>query len=270
MAVAQTPKVLYYLESDGEPMAETPEHLEAMLCLIGALQTHFSQRQDVSVAGNQFMYWVEDDPSQRVAPDVYVVFGVPKNPPRPTWKVWEQGKAPDVIMKVSSRSTAPEDFGKKHQIYERLGVKEYFLIDVTREYLIEPVVLYRLSGAEFVPQPCEHPAELEWRAYSELLGLYVVVRWQDERYRGRLFDPTQDRYLPSFDEAVEAYREQLQLAQEFRQRAEEEARRAEAEARRAEEAVRRAEEEARARAEAERRVRELQQELERLKGRKPS
>ncbi|MGQ9880009.1 MAG: Uma2 family endonuclease [Armatimonadota bacterium] len=64
---------------------------------------------------------------------MYVVFGVPKTPLRPLWKVWEEGKVPDVIMEVSSRSTAPEDFGTKYSPYEQLIVKEYFLIDITRE-----------------------------------------------------------------------------------------------------------------------------------------
>jgi Uma2 family endonuclease len=294
MAVTQTPKVVHYPESDGKPMAETQEHLDAMLYLIGALQTYFAQREDVYVAGNQFLYWVEGNPNQRVAPDVYVVFGVPKRPPRPVWKVWEEGKAPDVIMEVTSRSTAPEDFGRKYRLYERLGVKEYFLVDVTREYLMEPVILYRLRGTEYAQVACEQFGEREWRAYSEQLGLYVVVRWEVDRYRTRLYQPVEGRYLPRFDEVVAAYREQVRLTLELRQRvqeearraeeearraeeearraeeearrAEEEARRAEEEARRAEEAIRRAEEEARARREAERRLRELEEELRRLKG----
>lgn len=274
MAVTQTPKVktVHYPVSDGKPMAETQEHLDAMLYLIGALQTYFAQREDVYVGGNQFMYWVEGNPNQRVAPDVYVVFGVPKRPPRPIWKIWEEGKAPDVIIEVSSRSTAPEDFGKKYRLYERLGVKEYFLLDVTREYLVEPVILYRLRGTEYTDVTCERPDETEWRAYSEQLGLYVVVRWEGERYRARLYHPEQKRYLPRFDELVAAYEEQARLTAELEQqlqeqarRAEEEARRAEEQARRAEEEARRAEEEARARAEAERRLRELEDELKRLR-----
>lgn len=252
MAITPTQKAVHYPVSDGQPMAETQEHLDAMLYLIGALQTYFANRPDVCVGGNQFMYWVEGDPHQRVAPDVYVVFGVPKIPLRPIWKVWEEGKDPDVIMEVSSRSTAPEDFGTEYRLYEQLKVKEYFLIDITREYLKEPVIAYRLQGAEYVEVPCEQPDEREWWAYSEQLGLYVAVRWEDDRYRARLYDPAQGRYLPRHDEAVAEYMEQVNLNQELRQQLQEEARRAE--------------EEARARAEAEARLRELEEELKRLKG----
>ncbi|MGQ9540053.1 MAG: Uma2 family endonuclease [Armatimonadota bacterium] len=116
---------------------------------------------------------------------MYVVFGVPKTPLRPLWKVWEEGKVPEVIMEVSSRSTAPEDFGTKYSPYEQLKVKEYFLIDITREYLKEPLITYRLQGTAYVEVPCEQTGEQEWRAYSEQLGLYVAVRWEDDRYRAR-------------------------------------------------------------------------------------
>ncbi len=207
MAVSQTKSVIRYPESDGKPMAETPEHLEAMLYLIGALQAYFAQRADVYVAGNQFMYWIEGNPTQRVAPDVYVVFGVPKRPYRPTWKVWEEGKAPDVIFELTSRSTAGEDLGRKYRLYQRLGVKEYILIDVTREYLIEPVILHRLQGREFVTIPNERPSDREWRVLSEQLGLYVVVRAEDDGYHVRLYDPQSDEYLPTFVEAQVRLRE---------------------------------------------------------------
>jgi Uma2 family endonuclease len=268
-------------------MAETPEHLEAMIYLITALQAYFAPREDVYVAGNQFMYWIEGNPHQRVAPDVYVVFGVPKRPPRPTWKVWEEGKAPDVIFELTSRSTAGEDLDRKYRLYQRLGVREYIMIDVTREYLIEPLMLYRLVEREYQQVPNERPNDREWWVTSEQLGLRILVRAEDEGYQVRLWDPVQQAFLPSIREATEEMlklyaqleearrreaeatrlaEEKARRAEEEARRAEEEARRAEEEARRAEEEARRAEEEARLRAELEARVREMEEELRRLKG----
>lgn len=101
------------------------------------------------------MYWIERNSSRRFAPDVYVAFGVPKRPWRPAWKVWEMGKAPDVIFALTSRSTAPEDLGRKYRLHQRLGVKEYILMDVMREYR---------------QIPNERPDDREWRAYNEQLG----------------------------------------------------------------------------------------------------
>ncbi len=254
-------------------MAETPEHLDAMIYLITALQAYFAERDDVYVGGNQFLYWIEGNPRQRVAPDVYVVFGVPKRPPRPTWKVWEEGKAPDVILELTSRSTAGEDLDRKYRLYQRLGVKEYILIDVTREYLIEPVLLHRLTGEEYQQVPNERPNDREWRVTSEQLGLQIVVRAEDEGYLIRLWDPVRQQMLPSpqevTEEILQLYEQMEEMRQreaEARRRAAEEARRAQEEARRAEEEARRAEEEARRRAELEARLREMEEELRRLKG----
>ncbi|GIV17015.1 MAG: hypothetical protein KatS3mg022_2450 [Armatimonadota bacterium] len=300
MAVAQARGAVHYPCSDGKPMAETPEHLEAMIYLIAALQAYFAHREDVYVGGNQFMYWIEGNPTQRVAPDVYVVFGVPKTPPRPTWKVWEEGKAPDVIFELTSRSTAGEDLDRKYRLYQRLGVKEYIMIDVTREYLIEPVILHRLVGREYQQVPNERPNDREWWVTSEQLGLRVMVRAENMGYLVRLWDPVQQTFLPSIREAAEELlqvyeqleqarqreaeamrhamesqrraqeearraEEEARRAEEEARRAQEEARRAQEEARRAEEEARRAEEEARRRAELEARLRELEEELRRLK-----
>jgi len=203
VATVQVQRPVRYPESDGKPMAETPEHLEAMLYLIDALQRYFAERQDVYIAGNQFLYWVEGNPSQRVTPDVYVAFGVPKRPWRATWKVWEIGKAPDVIIELTSRSTAGEDLDRKYRLYQRLGVQEYILIDVRREYLIEPVILHRLVGGTYQQMPTEHPSDHEWRVHSELLGLEVVVRAEDGGYQVRLFDPVRGRTIPTGMELAE-------------------------------------------------------------------
>ncbi|MGQ9880010.1 MAG: hypothetical protein ACUVSV_03985 [Armatimonadota bacterium] len=45
------------------------------------------------------------------------------------------------------------------------------------------MITYRLQGTAYVEVPCEQTGEQEWRAYSEQLGLYVAVRWEDDRYR---------------------------------------------------------------------------------------
>jgi Uma2 family endonuclease len=259
MSVSQQRQAVFYPYSDGKPMAESPEHLQTMVYLIAALQAYLAGREDVYVAGNQFMYWIEGNPRQRVAPDIYVVFGVPKRPWRPTWKVWEEGKAPDVIFELTSRSTAGEDMYRKYRLYQRLGVKEYILVDVLRDYLVQPVMLHRLKGDEYELIPNERPNDREWWAHSELLGLSVVVRAEDEGYQVLLWDPTSRSFLPSPQQTAEEYLELLRQLQDAERRAEEEALRVR-------EAERRAEEEARRRAELEARLRELEEELRRRGG----
>ena len=46
-------------------------------------------------------------------------------------------KAPDFVLEVVSRSTWREDVGRKRQVYERLGVPEYWQYDPTGEYLAQ-------------------------------------------------------------------------------------------------------------------------------------
>src|SRR5436305_6900371 len=67
-----------YPESDGQPMAETDLHREEMVDLIAGLQRRYRPAPDVYVAGNLFFYYRQGDPRSVVAPDVFLVQGVPK------------------------------------------------------------------------------------------------------------------------------------------------------------------------------------------------
>jgi len=80
-------RVVYHPESDGEPVAETDVHISTVIYLREALRDHFRDDPQMYVAGNLFLYYVEGDPAQVVAPDVFVVFGVPKGD-RWVYKVW--------------------------------------------------------------------------------------------------------------------------------------------------------------------------------------
>jgi Uma2 family endonuclease len=184
-----------YSESDGEPMAETETHVELMINLRFALNCCYRDDPNVYVGANMLMYWVKGDPSKSKAPDVFVVFGTPKKPARRTWKVWEEGKAPDVVIELSSRKTWQEDMYEKWQIYSRLGVREYFLFDPLYEYLPEPLMAWRLVDGQYVPAKVENG-----RVLSEALGLELL----DTGETLRLVDPQTDELLPTEDEEVAA------------------------------------------------------------------
>jgi len=116
---------VYYPESDGEPMAETDTHRKQMMYLLDALEDYFRDDPNVYVAGNLFVYYEEGDPTEVVAPDVFVVKGVAKRDRR-IYQVWKEDKGPDVIFELTSRSTRQKDLGPKKGTYEMLGVEEYF------------------------------------------------------------------------------------------------------------------------------------------------
>ena len=67
---------------------------------------------------------------------------------RRVFKTWEEGKAPDVVFEVTSRETRSEDESFKPQIYELIGVKEYFLYDPSSEYLRPPLQGFRRHGGK--------------------------------------------------------------------------------------------------------------------------
>ena len=160
--------LIYYPESDGEPMAETDVHINTLIYLREALRDHFRDDPQVYVAGNLFLYYEEGDIRQVVAPDVFMVKGVPKGDRR-TYKLWEEDdKGPQVVFEVTSRRTRKEDLGPKKGTYEMLGVREYFLFDPLGEYLEPPLVGYWLEESGYRRAAGE-------RLVSEVLGLELRV-----------------------------------------------------------------------------------------------
>lgn len=157
-----------YPESDGKPMAETDVHINILIYLREALRDHFRDDPQVYVASNLFLYYEEGDPHQVVAPDVFVVKGVPKGDRR-TYKLWEEeDKGPQVVFEVTLRRTRKEDLGPKKGTYEMLGVREYFLFDPLAEYLQPPLVGYWLEEGGYRREAGE-------RLVSEVLGLELRV-----------------------------------------------------------------------------------------------
>jgi Uma2 family endonuclease len=194
-----------YPESDGEPMAETDVHREQMLYLIEALKDYYRDRarnrDDVYVAGNLFVYYEEGNPQAVLAPDVFVVFGVPDEHRR-TYKVWEEGQTPDVVFEITSTSTKAEDLGSKKGVYAYLGVKEYFLYDPLGDYLRPAFQGYALDEAVRLGVYRPIPSDEEGVLHSRQLGLTLRV----EEDLLRLYDPATGEKLLTPQEAQAARR----------------------------------------------------------------
>jgi Uma2 family endonuclease len=178
------PEVIYP-ESDGKPMGETDLHRKLMVDIIEAADHRFLEDPDVYVTGDLLLYYEEGDPTKVIVPDVFVVQGVEKKLRR-TYKLWEEKKAPDVVVEVSSRSTQVEDKGNKKVIYENLGVREYFLFDPEGKWLRPPLQGYRLVGSVLEPVQARRTGEGALVLVSEVLGLELraegsVLRWVDPR-----------------------------------------------------------------------------------------
>jgi len=116
---------------DGVPL-ETNRHRLEMNLLCDALDRHLATRRpDYFVGGNMFFYFslLQTRKNDFRGPDVFVALGV-EHRDRKSWAMWEEdGKAPDVIIELTSESTAEEDHGPKRHVYARLHVPEYFIYD---------------------------------------------------------------------------------------------------------------------------------------------
>lgn len=148
--VTHAPLDIKYPESDGKPMAETEVHVLLMLDTIAILREFFRTVVRVYVAGNMLFYYKKGHPHRSVAPDVFVVFGVGKQQRR-TYKLWEEGVAPAFVLEFTSESTSAEDVEEKYELYEQLGVQEYFLFDPLEDYLEPSFQAFRLQRKRYQP-----------------------------------------------------------------------------------------------------------------------
>ena len=106
--ILRAAREIEYPESDGKPMAETDVHRKVMTDLIDRLIARYAHRDDMYVSGNLLVYYFEGKPEKCLAPDCFVVFGVPAGDRR-TYKTWEEGKFPDVVFEITSKKTKKEE-----------------------------------------------------------------------------------------------------------------------------------------------------------------
>ncbi|QJW94113.1 hypothetical protein FTUN_1632 [Frigoriglobus tundricola] len=189
-----------YPSGDGQPLAETWLHVQAIMPLHQALEDFFRDRSDVFVASDLFWYRQEGS-SQKVAPDVMVVPGVGARPRRSFFSWEENGAGPAVVFEMASENTWRDDLDDKYDQYERLGVREYFLFDPEGLYLVPRLQGYRLNGT----------------AYRRLRGAELTselgfgLRAEDTIVR--LIDLKTGRPIPTRAEAVEAERKRADALQ---------------------------------------------------------
>jgi Uma2 family endonuclease len=137
---------IFYPSSDGEPVAETYDHLYVMMTTLGMLLAHLKGQQ-ATVLADQFLYYAQGFPRLRVAPDVMVIFGVEPGG-RDNYKTWEEGRVPAVIFEMTSSGTKTKDDIEKKHLYESLGVTEYWQFDPRGEWISEQLRGFRLHGNE--------------------------------------------------------------------------------------------------------------------------
>jgi Uma2 family endonuclease len=204
-------RTVRYPTSDGKPMAETEIHRNDMTDLIQTLEDRYAEKPMVCVSGNMLMFYEEGNRRKHVSPDVFVVLDIPKKE-RENYLIWEEGKAPDTVIEVTSKSTKREDQKKKHDLYrDVLRVREYFLFDPTQDYLKPPLQGFRLVGDEYI-----RIKPVDGRLPSEVLGLHL----ERDGKELRLFDPETRSWLPKRLEREQAAEQRAETANQRAETAE--------------------------------------------------
>ncbi len=155
---------IIYPTGDGAPVAETFDHLYALLITLEVLRQYLAGQQ-ATVLGNQFLYYAQGLPKMRVAPDVMVIFDVEPGG-RDSYKIWEEGSVPAVIFEMTSKGTRQKDEISKYDLYEAMGVLEYWQFDPKGEWISDRLRGYHLEDDTYRPIT---------DSVSQVLGLKLVV-----------------------------------------------------------------------------------------------
>jgi Uma2 family endonuclease len=203
---------------DGIPM-ETQRHKLQMDLLLDTLQPWLDNREDGYIGGNMFIYFSTEQARNQDfrGPDFFAVVGVPKKE-RKSWVVWEEGKAPNVVIELLSESTKQEDKTRKKQVYQnQMRVPEYFWYD---PFNPEDWAGFYLRGGEY--EPLERDRNNRYLSHELGLGLVqwfgvykdvetVWLRW--ETLEGELLPTERELSQQAQQEAQQAQQEAQQAQQ---------------------------------------------------------
>ena len=111
----------------------------------------------------------------------------------------EQGKPPDFVLEVASRSTADTDTGAKRADYARMLIPEYWRFDETGEHHGARLAGDRLVGNVYEPMPIDELPDDVLQGYSPALNL--LLRWE----HGALafYDPATERHIVTYEDLQE-------------------------------------------------------------------
>ncbi len=256
---------------DGEPM-DSPWHLHNMNLLIDLISTRWRGRDDFYTGGNMFVYFGDREVFNKDfrGPDFFVVNGgVERYKERLSWVAWEEnGRLPDVIVELASKSTIETDRVIKKAVYSnRMRCREYFIYDPLED---------RLEGWRLGPgyEYLSIDPDDDDRLWSEVLGCWFGtwdgVYYDDDARWLRMFEPDGTLAPTRLEVAAAALRENRRLVTAELTARQEAERRAAAEATARQEADQRAAAEETARRAAEEEIARLRAELAALRGTPPT
>ena len=187
-------------------------HERARLVIVQVLIALLAPRS--LVAEELALMWDPHNLRDHLLPDVMMaldvgeydaVYGVLRN----QYRIWDEGKPPDLVIELASKTTVGRDRLGKKEDYARLEVREYVQFDPLEQYLRPGLQVYRLRGDAYEPAPETEDGAVP----SEVLPGYA---WLQVGIQLRLRVQATGRLVPTPQEAqaqAEAARAQAEAAQ---------------------------------------------------------
>ena len=177
-AVAEADQVPWYdlIDDVPEPPEDGMQQYDTTIYILAILGARYAHDPNVLVAGSAvFIVYDSATPGSVIAPDGFVVFGVPERlikRIRRLYRIEEWGPAPAFVMEVGSDSTAARDMGEKREIYARMGAQEYWRFDPSGgDRYGEPLIGERLVDGRYERIELRVEANGDVWARSEVLGV---------------------------------------------------------------------------------------------------
>jgi hypothetical protein len=117
------------------------------------------------------------------------------------YSIVEQGKPPDFVLEVASKTTGFTDYNRKREDYAAFGIPEYWRFDPTSgQYHDAPLAGDRLIEGVYQPVEIIQAGEQHYWGHSDVLNLDLC--WENGRLRW--WDLMAERYLETHDEEADA------------------------------------------------------------------
>jgi Uma2 family endonuclease len=207
------------------------------------------EREEMFTASDLNIYYDVHDFSRNKRPDWFAVVGLPK-PEKPemrlSYLIWQEGKAPLIVVELLSPSTEKEDLGQKlrdtskppskWEVYEQWLRVPYY---VTFSRYTDEMRIFALQRTRY-EEVKDHQGRF-WIEDVELgLGLWRGSYMGEDRLWLRWYDREGNWVLTPTEQERQRAEQEKERAEQERQRAEQERQRAEQEQREKEAALRRA------------------------------
>ena len=191
----------YDLLPDPEPPEDSLQQDEPILDIISILKARYANDPTILCCGPLIdIIYDSRVRNSFISPDGFIVFGLETDSAqirliRRSYRIDEWGRTPAFVLEVASESTARRDLGIKRDIYARIGVQEYWRLDLLGEYYGEPLVGETLVDGEYRRFELHTEANGDVWSRSEVLGVDFVYHVEAGFPRFLLRDSATGRWL---------------------------------------------------------------------------